>query len=190
MDQYNFLKQLGQIPTPGGDGVRITKHHNPVADLRTVAGLVLTGATGPLVANVETNALVVQVAASTTPAGSFIFEIPKDYDTVSDELKINILVNSNGNTDTPTLTCTAYNKRAGAALSAALTVKAISAAVPSSTVKAAERTIDLSGNSLQPGDVLTINLVTGAHTTDAINIYSVETQYKGAIVFSVFNNRF
>ncbi len=190
MDQYNFLKQLEQIPTPGGDGFRIIKHQNPIADLRTSGGLVLTAATAPAVVAAETNALVVQAAAASTALGSFVFQVPKDYDTVKDELKINCLVNSAGTTDAPTLTTTAYNKRAGAALSAALTVKAVSAAVPSSTVKAAERTIDLSGNGLQPGDVLTINLVTGAHATDAINLYGVDVQYRGSIVFSVFNNRF
>lgn len=187
MNQYQFLKQLGNIPTPGGDGVRVTQSFSPTA-LKTTAGLVLTAATAPTIANVETNGIAVVGAASSTALGSFVFEVPKDYDFVSDELKINVLVRSAGTTDVPTITATVYRKRAGAALSAALTVVA-STAVPSSTVDAAERTIKVSGNGLKGGDVLTINLVSGAHTTDAIDVYNVEVQYKSGIVYADFNSR-
>lgn len=189
MNQYQFLKQLSQIPTPGGDGVRVTSRIDILA-LRTAAGLVLDASTtNPRVAASETNALVVSAVASSNVLGSFVYEVPKDYDTVADELKINVVVASGGATDAPTLNASVYRKRAGLALTAALTTVA-SAAVPSSAAFAAERTITVSGNGLKPGDVLTIDLTTGAHTTDAINLSNVEVQYKGSIVFSVFNNRF
>lgn len=187
MNQYQFLKQLTGIPTPGGDGVRVTRNFSPT-DLKTTAGLVLTTGTVPTVANVETNAIAIVAVAGGTANGSFVFEVPKDYDTVSDELKINIQIVSGGNTDVPTQTCTAYRKRAGAALTAALTVVA-STAIPTSAAKSAERTISLSGNSLQAGDVLTINLVSGAHATDTVIIHNVEVQYKSSIVFSTVANR-
>lgn len=185
MNQFQFLRQLRDIPTPGGDGVRLTKFVAPDA-LKTAAGLVLTAATIPAVVNLETNAIAAQVVASQTAGGSFVFEVPKDYDKVADELKINIQAVSGGNTDAPTLTATAYRKRAGVALTAALTVVA-SAAIPKSATPAtalAERTVTLSGNSLQAGDILTVNIVTGAHTTDVVNIYGVEVQFKSAIVFA------
>lgn len=184
MNQYQFLSQLKGIPTPGGDGVRVTKFIAPDA-LKTAAGLVLTAATTPAVVNLETNAIAAQAVASSNLGGSFVFEVPKDYDQVADELKINVQAVSGGNTDSPTLTVTAYRKRAGVALTAALTVTA-SAAIPKSATPAtalAERTVLLSGNSLKAGDILTVNLVTGAHTTDAVNIYGVEVQYKSSIVF-------
>lgn len=190
MNQYQFLKQLTGIPTPGGDGIRVTRALAPF-DLSTAAGLGLTAATIPAIVAAETNALVAQCVAGQTALGSFVFEVPKDYDTVADELKINLLVNSGGNTDSPTVTVTAYRKRAGIALTAALTVVA-STAIPKSATPAtaaAERTITLSGNLLQAGDVLTVNLVTAAHATDAVNLYHTEIQYKSSIVFSTVANR-
>jgi hypothetical protein len=186
MSPMQFLKQLKRLPRyGGGDGVRRTVDIK-LGDIKTIAGLTLTGATVPTIAAIETNGLAVVAAAGGTQSGSFTFIVPKDYDQISDELKINVVANSAGNADSPTLTATAYRKRAGAALTAALTVVA-SAAVPKSATPAAiaaERTIGLSANSLLPGDVLTINLVAGAHATDALNIYSVEVQYKGSIVFA------
>lgn len=187
MNQYQFLKQLKGTPKPGGDGVRVSKNYF-VGDLKTTAGLVLTAATAPTIVNVETNAIGIVVAASTTTGGSFNFSVPQDYDEVADELKIKMQVVSGGTTNVPTLTATAYRKRAGAALTAALTVVA-SAAIPTSTVKAAERTIVLSGNLLLAGDVLTINIVTGAHTTDTVVIHDVSVQYKSSIVFNDPANR-
>jgi hypothetical protein len=171
-----------------GDGIRVEKGLNIAADLRTTAGLVLTGATTPAVVAAETNGIVVSAVASSNVLGSFSFSVPKDYDKVKDELTIRVIVNSAGTTDVPTLTCTAYNKRAATALSAALTVVA-SAAIPNSTTKAAERSISLSGNLLQPDDILWINLVSGAHTTDAISIYGVDVVYRSNIVFTSMATR-
>jgi hypothetical protein len=192
VNPFQFRRQLAETPggTNAGDGIRRTVDIK-LADIKTTAGLTLTAATVPTIANVETNAIGIVAAASGTASGSFTFIVPKDYDKVNDELKINVVANSAGNTDSPTLTATAYRKRTLTALTAALTAVA-SSAVPKSASPAAiadERTIDLSGNSLLPGDVLTINLVAGAHTTDALNIYSVEMQYKGDIVFNTVASR-
>lgn len=180
MNQYQFLKQLGNIPRPGGDGVKVSRPINPIAGLRTAAGLVLTGATAPSVQALETNALGVQAAASSNVLGSFVFELPGDYDNVADKLEIVVKAVSGGATDTPTLNATAYSKRAGVALTSALT--SVASAAISATASAV--TIKLSGNSLQGGDTLTINLVSGAHTTDTVSIFSVAVHYKSAIVFS------
>jgi hypothetical protein len=187
MNQYQFLKQLGNIPTPGGDGVRVTKSFGPY-DFSLATGLAITGATAPSIGNTETNAIALTAAASSALLGSLVVEVPKDYDTVADEFKINLLVVSGGTTNTPVLNASVYRKRAGVALTAALTTVA-SAAIPISTAFAAERTISVSGNSLQPGDVLTINLTAGAHTTDSVILYNAEVQYKSSIVFSNFNAR-
>lgn len=187
MNPYQFLKELAGLPA-GGDGIRVEKGLNPISDLRTAAGLVLTAATTPAVVAAETNALVVQAVASSNVLGSFVFAVPKDYDKTKDELTIRVVAQSGGTTDTPTLNCTAYNKRAATALSAALTSVA-SGAVPNSTAKAAEVSISLSGNRLLPDDVLTINLTSGAHTTDAINVYSLDIVYRSNVVFTTFSQR-
>lgn len=174
----------------GGDGIRREVALNHVADLRTAAGLVLTAATAPSVAAAETNALTVQAAASSNVLGSFVFKVPKDYDRVADELTIRVFCNSGGTTDAPTLSCTAYNKRPGTALSATLTAVA-SAAIPktTATTSEAEVTIGLSKNLVRHDDIITINLTSGAHTTDAILIYGVSVVYRGNIVFSASSAR-
>lgn len=187
MNQYQFLKQLGGTPKPGGDGVRVSRNYSPT-DLKTDAGLTLTAATVPTIANTETNGISVVAAASGVKMGSVVFVVPEDYDEVADELKIVELVASGGDTNVPTQTASVYRKRAGAALTAALTVVA-SAAIPTGTAKAAERTIVVSGNGLLAGDSLTIDLVSGAHTTDSVILYGVSVQYKSSIVFNDPINR-
>jgi hypothetical protein len=186
MNPFQFLKQLNSLPRGdaqgGGDGIRVKVSLAPF-DLSTAAGLGLTGATVPAIVANEVNDLVVSCVAGQTAAGSFKFVVPQHYDEVADEVKIDVLVVSGGNTDTPTLTATAYRKRAGAAITAALTVVA-SAAIPNSTAKAAVRTITLSGNSLKAGDTVMVNLVTAAHATDAVFVSSVEVQHKSGIVFN------
>lgn len=180
MNPFQFLSQLKNLPRTSGDGVRL---YMPLApfDLSTAAGLGLTAATVPAIVASETNALVASCVAGQTACGTFSFIVPQHYDPTSDELKINVLAVSGGAADAPTLTCTAYRKRAGAALTAALTVVA-SAAIPLAAAKAAVRTISLNGNTLVAGDVVTVNLVSGAHATDAVFISSVEVQFKSGIV--------
>lgn len=191
MNPYQFLKEIAGIPTGnattglgGGDGIKHEIQLNPIADFRTVAGLVLDGSTtAPQVKAVETNGLAVQAAASTTACGTFIFAVPKDYDPTSDILEIKLTAVSGGTTNAPTLTATAYNKRAGVALSSVLTVVA-SAAIPISTAFAAERTVSLSANKLLPDDILTINIVAAAHTTDVVNIVGCDIIYRSNVVLT------
>lgn len=185
MNPFQYLKQMNSLPPPGGDGIRVEAGLNPISDLRTAAGLVLTAATTPAVVAAETNALVVQAVASSNVLGSFVWAVPKDYDNVKDELSIRIVAQMGGATDTPTLNATAYRKRAGAALTAALT-SVVSGALSNA---AKEVTIGLSGNGLKPDDVLTINLTSGAHTTDAINEYSVDLVFRSSIVTSDVTQR-
>lgn len=185
MNPFQFLKQVGQLPLAGGDGFRI-RVRVPLALLRTSTGLVLdASATNPRFAAAETNALVVSSVASQTALGTFVFTVPGDYDATADELKINLLIESAGTTDHPTITPTVYRKRIGVALTANL-APAASGAV---TDLAGELTVNLSGNHLQAGDVLTINLVTGAHTTDAIHLHSVSMTYKGGVALQTLSSR-
>lgn len=188
MNPFQFLKQLAGLPAAGKDGIRVGHSLNLPGDLKTTAGLTLTAATVPTVANNETNAIAIVAAASGTANGSFVWAVPKTYDESADELKIKLLIHSGGDTDTPTMTATAYRKRAGAALTSALTVVA-SAAINNNTTGAGEVTIDLSGNSLRGGDVLTINLVAGAHTTDTTVLNGVRLEYKSGIVFQTLSDR-
>lgn len=195
MNPYQFLKELAGLPTGksgtpgGGDGIRHEIQLNLLTDLRTAAGLVLDGSTtSPQVKALETNALGVQVAAGSTAAGSFVFDIPKDYDPDKDELTIRVIGQTGGSTDSPTMNATIYRKRAGSALSGALTT-VVSGAVSKAAGNGSEVTISVSGNGLLPDDILTINLTTSAHATDAVNIYSVDLVYRSNIVFSDMGTR-
>jgi hypothetical protein len=184
MTPFTFLKQIARL-VAAGDGFRKDSHID-LASVRTAAGLILTGATVPTIAATETNGLAIVAAASGTASGSFVWTVPGDYDQQADEAKIRVLANMAGATDDAvTLTATVYRKRAGTALSADLNPTADSSAVPASaspTDDAAWLTIDISGESLRPGDVLTINLVASAHTNDALQIWGIAVRYKSCLV--------
>lgn len=185
----NFLVHIKNLVTGGGvsgttrnpaidSGFSVSRPLNIPADLRTAAGLTLTAATAPTIAASETNGLSVNSVASATALGTFVFQIPKDYDEQTDEFRINFMAAMGGATDTPTVTATIYRKRAGAALSADLAPTA-SAALSATS---AWRTINANGKGLRAGDSLVINLVTGAHTTDAVALYAAEVTYRSTLV--------
>jgi hypothetical protein len=206
MDPTNFLASVKGIPAGnsdlsavnalGGDPQSMKRVINldPMVNLRTSAGLVLTAGTVPSIAALETNALGVQSAANGTALGTLTFRVPEDYDPVSDFCSVHLDVVSGGTTNQPTISGTAYrsrpqinypggNQQAGAALTSALTV-GTSAPINISTNHPLEVAVDLSGNGLQPNDCITVNLITGAHTTDAVNVYGLAVQIKSNFVFT------
>lgn len=188
LDVTNFLSHIKALVTGGGrdsagnakmdSGFLVSKALNLASDLRTAAGLTLTAATVPAVLLTETNGMTVAIAASQTAGGSFTFQVPHDYDEATDELKIRVMAGMDGATDVPTLDATIYRKKAGVALSADLNPDASSALAAATAWK----TIDASGLGLVRDDVLTINLVSGAHTTNAVSIHAVELQYRSTLV--------
>lgn len=198
MNPYQFLKELNGLPTSsiggtigGGDGVKVDM---PLvsSDFVTTAGLQLTAATTPAVINVETHAIVIEAVASSNLLGTLAIRIPASYDPVKDILEFHGLYSTNGTTDTPALSATAYRKRAGSALTSALTVTAVPNAsgitytqvIPAGTANAGVVAFSLSGNGLQPGDILYINLTSGAHTTDALYQFGSFLRFCSAIVLS------
>lgn len=205
MNPYQFLKELNGLPTSGngtvagvatytmggGDGVKVDIPLNPT-DFTTAAGLSLTGATTPSVINVETNAIVIQAAASSNLLGTIAFRIPGNYDPVKDLLEFHGVFSTNGTTDAPTVSASAFRKRVATALSTALTVTAVPAAnginytqvVAKGTAAAATIAFGLSANGLQPGDVIYINLTSTAHTTDAVYQFGSFLRYCSAIVLT------
>jgi hypothetical protein len=179
MDSSNFTTQMALAPDKQGGGLMV-EQVLPLGSIKDGAGLTLTGATTPTIAAIETSGVAIVVAASQTAAGTILWQVPIDYDETSDELYIDLLTQSSGDTNTPTIDATIFRKRAGAALSDDLN-PTISAAIPNNTAKAAIRTINASGLGLQRQDALTIDLITGTHTTDTVGIYSVTLRYKSSI---------
>lgn len=180
-----LLDRINRIIT--GNGFKRTIDGTSLYDLTEAAGNHIGASTTPPIAAIETYGVGVAVAAGTTFAGCLNVRIPRDYDESLDILKVNILAVSAG-TDVPTLTCTAYRKRTGVAMSSALTVVA-SAAIPTVTALAAWRTINISGNSLKGGDVVHIALATAAHASHVANLLAIEVEYRGDLAYFLVEDR-
>ena len=178
MSGSSYLSQLNDIVP----GLGFKKAESVMGSIRDTSGAPLTNATTPPITAVETYFLAIVPASSSTFTGEFMWKVPRDYDQVKDQLRLRFLVNSAGDTDTPTLDAAIYRKRAGVALTADLD-PTISAAVPNNTAIADWREINIDGNGLQPGDVLNIEVTASAHTTDALNIYDVEMEYRSTLVY-------
>jgi len=183
----NFLTSIKNIimgggrntdGTPKGDAGFLVSRAMNLTSLTTAAGLTLTASTVPAILLTETNGMTVAIAASETAGGSFTFQIPRDYDEATDELKIRLVAGMDGATDSPTMDATVYRKKAGVALSADLNPTASSALGEATAWK----TIDVTGEGLVRDDILTINLVSGAHTTNAVSIHAVELVYRSTLV--------
>lgn len=191
MSTGNLLAQAELTIPEGGSGV-IREVPIPLASVKTTGGLTLTASTGPTIAATETSGIAIVAAASTTACGTILFPIPNDYDATADYLRVKVLCEMGGATNsTNTLGATVYRKRAGTALSADLTPTA-SAIIPASaspTDDAAIREVIITGEGCRAGDCLTINLTTGSHTTDALNIWGIWIEYKSMWVASDLDDR-
>jgi hypothetical protein len=111
MNENNFCKRVSFL-TPG-DGFRVCRPANLLSYMRTSAGLVLdTATTAPAITALESNFYGLRAASSTTFCGMFQWVAPDDYDPSADELRIRLLCNMNGNTNTTTTISPAiYRKR-------------------------------------------------------------------------------
>jgi hypothetical protein len=196
MNKVTTTASTTKVGYGGGDGFK-KKTSFSIASLKTSAGLTLTAGTTPSIKNSESNAIVVSIAANGTAGGSFTWQVPPDYDNASDFLELHILAETGGTTDlTDTFSATVYYKRSpvydptkgvnggGYALSAVLGTIGTSAVVPTSTAHASTLIVSLSGNTLIPGDVLTINITATTGSTDAVNIYDFGLVYRSNLVFT------
>jgi len=192
MATNNLLSQLAYKTAENGDGVTVFEPI-PLTAVRTSAGLTLTGATNPEIEATETNALALAGQTDDNGLGTITWMVPRDYDEDADVLKLHALASMAGATDASVkIDATVYSKRAGTALTADLD-PTISGNIPASaspTDDAAIVTVDISSQSLQAGDALTINMVaSGTHTTDLIHIFSLELEYKSTIVPNEYSDR-
>lgn len=127
---------------------------------------------------------VIFVDDDETYGPAFSFVVPQDYDESVDKLRIRALCSMDGGTtDTVYLDAEVYKKRAAAALSADLDPTAETTAIPSAVASAAWSEIKCDSEGLQGGDCITVNLKTGAHTTDGIIIYGIEVVYAADLVY-------
>ena len=181
MNPATFLHNCERIIT-GYPGLKISVPGIDLTSLRDADCTILTGATEPDVVTHETHFVGLASTAGQTDLGNLTFLVPRDYDQSVDKMRIRFLANSAGDTDTPTIDATCYRKRAGSALSADLD-PTISAAVNNSTALAGWVEVKLEGESLRPGDVISLDFTASAHATDALNLYALEVVYYSCFVY-------
>lgn len=142
---------------------------------------------------VETNLRVLSAPASTTAVGSVEFTVPRDYDEETDIAAFRLMAAMAGATDTPALTLNIYRKRAGSNIATLATAVPMSAAFGATALSSAAQMAQfaLTGLGLKRDDVLTIHIVSGAHTTDALWVYSAYPIFRTTLVsfFSEDANR-
>ena len=177
----NFWKGLEALVT--GDGFKRVIQGININTLRLASGAILAADSGnPGRVSLETYFEGVQLPSSLTALGTLTFQIPRDYDESVDKLDLRFLVNSAGDTNTPTIDASMYRKRAGAALSSDID-PTISAAVNTNTVKAGWVEVRSHGDGWQAGDAVTVILASSAHTTDALNMYGLEVVYASDLAY-------
>ncbi|HEB26571.1 MAG TPA: hypothetical protein ENI05_02175 [Porticoccus sp.] len=175
----NFLKGLEALVT--GDGFKRVIQGLNINSIR-VAGLIPTASTEPSRESLETSFEGLIVSSSQTALGDVTFLIPRDYDEGVDKLDLRFLVNSGGDTNTPTIDCAMYRKRAGAALSSDID-PTISAAVNNNTAKAGYVEVRSHGDGWKAGDAVTCVFTTSAHTTDDFHVYGFEAVYASDLAY-------
>jgi len=175
MNPAFFLANCERI-VGGVQGLKVSMPGLNINDLRDADGIILTAATEPARNAIETSFDGVDVSAGQTDLGSLTFMIPRDYDATVDKLRIRFLAQSAGDTDTPTIDCAMYRKRAGAALTADID-PTISDAVNTNTALADWVEIVSEGDDWEPGDAVTCIFTTSAHDTDILYVYALEVVY-------------
>ena len=173
MNPAVFLKNLERIVT--GHGFKRVLHGIDLFSLRDSDGTILTGATEPKRASLETNFEGVVSTAGQTDGGTLTFAIPRDYDQTVDKLRIRFLCQSAG-TDVPTIDATMYRKRPGAAISSDLD-PTISAAINSVTALAEWVEINCDSQGMRPGDAVHFDFTLSTHGSHDANIYALEIEY-------------
>jgi hypothetical protein len=175
MNPAFFLANCERI-VGGVQGLKVSMPGVNLNSLRDADGTILTGATEPSREALETSFIGAVVSAGQTDLGTLTFMIPRDYDATVDKMRIRFLAQSAGDTDTPTIDCAMYRKRAGAALSADID-PTISAAINTNTALADWVEIVSESDDWEPGDAVTCVFTTSAHAADALNLYALEVVY-------------
>lgn len=197
MDRENFLKEMGDAPNLGGDGVR----RDIDVDMRNAylpadaSALTTTLTTNPGFAMFETNGMVLRWNAGIVVAAGFEFYVPADYDQSADELRLRALVQMTGATDTPAWTANVFKKTPGSALSANLgpiTAKTYSAGLSpltagqaanfASSNAAAVAVFDVSKLNVKAGDTIFVTLAPAAHGTDGAILYELVARIRSTLV--------
>jgi hypothetical protein len=144
------------------------------------APLTTTTSTNPGPALVDTNVLALHWDAATVVAAGIKFDVPDDYDSAKDHLKIRMKGKMAGSTNVTTgIDALVYKNTSTTDLNP---TKSAYLTATDSWVE-----INLSGKSLVAGDVVQVNIFPEAHGTDAINLKSLKWEYRSTLVYADHN---
>ena len=91
MNENNLVSRLNYLSP--GDGFRVDRPLDILADVKDATGLILTAATVPAVVALDTNFYGLSVVANQTHMARFAWTVPQDYDGSFDELRIRVACN-------------------------------------------------------------------------------------------------
>lgn len=141
------------------------------------APLTTTTSTNPGPALVDTNVLALHWDANTVVAAGIKFDVPDDYDSSKDHLKLRMKGKMAGSTNVTTgIDALVYKNISTTDLDP---TKSGYLTATDSWIE-----IDLSGNTLVAGDTLQVKIFPEAHTTDALNLKQLKWEYRSTLVYA------
>lgn len=176
MNAGDFLKQIKSTIT--GDGflrdVKIPFSECFLASSGAALGTTIS--TNPGMDLFDTAILGFSWAADKVVAAAIAIRIPKDYDESDDYCKLVFRAKMAGATDTPGIDAIAYHEDDGTT-----DLDPTISADLSATL--ADVKIDLGGNGFKAGDHITVQPFPEAHSSDAVQVYSISLEYRSDLVY-------
>jgi hypothetical protein len=141
------------------------------------AALTTTLTSNPGPDKFDTNITGLSWAADKVVKAGIDLAIPMDYDESQDHCKLRFRAKmAAGGTDTPGLDAVAYHEDDGAT-----DLDPTISADLSTTLATVE--IDLSGNAFSAGDAVSVGVFPEAHSSEAVQVYSIELEYRSTLVY-------
>jgi len=171
-----FLHQVKEIITGEGFLKSIQIPVTSVHLFSSGAPLTTTVSSNPGPDKFDTNITGLTWAADKVVKAGFDLVIPEDYDESQDHCKLRFRAKMAGSTNTPGLDAVAYHEDAGTT-----DLDPTISADLSTTLAWVE--IDLSDNSFSAGDAVSVGVFPEAHSTDAVQVYGMELEYRSTLVY-------
>jgi hypothetical protein len=172
-----FLHQVKQIITGAGFLKSVQIPVMSVHLFSSGAPLTTTISSNPGPDKFGTNITGLSWAADKVVKAGFDIIIPRDYDESQDHCKLVFRAKmAAGDTDTPGLDAVAYHEDA-----TTTDLDPTISADLSTTL--ADVKIDLSGNSFNAGDQISVGVFPEAHSSEAVQVYGIELEYRSTLVY-------
>lgn len=177
MGPGTFLQHIKDIVTGNGFLKSIQIPMISVHLFSSGAPLTTTLSTNPGQDKFDTNITGLSWASGKVVKAGIDLAIPMDYDESQDHCKLRFRAKMDGGTDTATaLDAVAYHEDDGTAdLDPTISDDL------STTLATVE--IDLSGNSFSAGDAVSVGVFPETHANDAVQVYSMELEYRSTLVY-------